>query len=315
MSIPSCMWPQRMPNPETTGPFTGQIKPCPPELIGPAGRAPVLAASCSAIFWEISVRSPSRSSCCLRTATSVACCFRRAVAELRGAPIELHPRRRELLLARGDLVARRPDGVDGDLHLVPQLADAGDDVVVLVLERPHVLGPRHEVVEAVRLEQHRDQVRLVRLVDRDQALLEDLDRLAQALLQHVEPGLGLIELRLLLSQLRGHRGLAVTQDRDLRGEQIELRGLVADPRREDAGVRSCVRKLVLCDVELLLKALARRAADGDRAGAGDQGAAERQPKTLRSSHLARKVERPTGLKLKRRLQLHRGSPDLREAPL
>jgi hypothetical protein len=211
------------------------------------------------------------------------------LSQLGGAPLELHPRRRELLLARGDLVARRPDGVDGDLHLVPQLADAADDVVVLALERPHVLGPRHEVVEAVRLEQHRDQVRLIRLVDRDQALLEDPDRLAEALLQHVEPGLGPIELRLLLSQLRSRRGLPITQDRDLRGEPNELRGLVADPRREDAGVSPRMRELVLCDVELLLEALPRGPAHCDRAGAGDQGAAERQPKTFRSSHLPRRL--------------------------
>ena len=108
-------------------------------------------------------------------------------------------------LARRDLVAGRADRVDGDLHLVAQAAHPGDDVVVLVLQRLQVLGPRQQVVEPVGLEQDGDQVRLVRLVDRDEPLLEDLDRQAETLLQVVEPRLRLLELGLLLGELRGDR--------------------------------------------------------------------------------------------------------------
>jgi hypothetical protein len=64
------------------------------------------------------------------------------------------------VLAGGDLVAGSPDRVDGDLHFVPKLADAGDDVVVLVLKGLEVLRPRQQVIESVGLQQHRDQVGL-----------------------------------------------------------------------------------------------------------------------------------------------------------
>jgi len=43
------MLPQRMPNPDTTGPLTGQMIPLEPPLTGPAAKA-LAGASCSAIF-------------------------------------------------------------------------------------------------------------------------------------------------------------------------------------------------------------------------------------------------------------------------
>ena len=65
------------------------------------------------------------------------------------------------------------------------------------------------------LEEHGDQVGLVRLVDRDEPLLEDLDRLTEPLLQMVEPRLRLFELCLLLSELRRDRRLLLPEIGDL----------------------------------------------------------------------------------------------------
>ena len=139
--------------------------------------------------------------------------------ELARSAAAASPGRLELLLAGRDLVAGRADGVDGHLHLVAELAHPGDDVVVLVLQRPQVLGAGQQVVEAVRLKQDGDQVRLVRLVDRDQPLLEDLDRPRRRCFRCIEPGLRLIQLGLLLRELGGDRGLLVPEVGDLAGQR------------------------------------------------------------------------------------------------
>src|SRR4029450_7586932 len=77
--------------------------------------------------------------------------------ELLGPLAQRKPGRLELLLPRCDLVAGGTDRVDGELHLVAEAPDPGDDVVVLILKGPHVRGAGEQVIEAVGLEKHRDQ--------------------------------------------------------------------------------------------------------------------------------------------------------------
>ena len=131
-----------------------------------------------------------------------------------------------------------------------------------MLERLEVLGARQQVVEAVRLQEHRDQVRLAGLVDRDEPLLEDLDRLVEALLRgSIEPG-----LRRVRARPASAASSAATAASLLRSaatcevRSLELGRLMADPGGEHAGVRPRVGELVLRRVELLLEALAGGAA-------------------------------------------------------
>ncbi len=56
---------------------------------------------------------------------------------------------------------------------------------------------------------------LAGLVDRDEPLLEDPDRFAETLLEVVEARLRLLQLGLLLAQLGGDGGPAVSQRRHL----------------------------------------------------------------------------------------------------
>jgi hypothetical protein len=210
----------------------------------------------------------------------------------------------ELLLAGRDLVPRRPHPVHGHLHLVAQAANAGDDVVVLILEGPLVLRPRDQVVEAFGLEENGDQVGLVGLVDGDEAFLQDLDRLAQALLQIREPRLRLRELRLLQGKSLAHGGRLVTQLGHLSGQPVDLGGLVADPGGEHAGVLLDVRELRLLRVQLLLEVLPGRAAHDEaaRAHARGKGARERKHHPPGTGHLWPKGCPPVRRQLKRRLQ-------------
>ena len=175
--------------------------------------------------------------------------------QLIGPLLELNPGGLELLLVRGDLIAGGAHRIDRHLHLVAQVAYAGDDVVVLVLKGPHVLGARQQVVETVGLQQDGDEVRLVGLVDRDQPLLENLDRSAKPGLQMSELSPRRLELRLLLLKLRGDERLLVAQLRDRGGEPSELGRLMTDLGCQHAGVSLGVRKLALRFAELLLELL------------------------------------------------------------
>ena len=214
MSMPSCIRPQRIPKPETTGPFTGQINPWPPGLIGPAGRTPVC---CGQLLGDL-----------LRDIGEVALEVVLLLSHLRQRGVLLatggcellrplpqrQPGRLELLLSRRDLVAGRAHGVDGDLHLVAESRAPWRRCRCPGSEASRMYWVRAtQVVEAVGLEEHGDQVGLVRLVDRDEPLLEDLDRLTEPLLQMIEPRLRLFELCLLLRELRRDRRPPASGDR------------------------------------------------------------------------------------------------------
>ena len=114
----------------------------------------------------------------------------------------------ELPLLGGDLVARGLDPVVGRLELVDeggdlvaQAADPGDDLVVVVLDVVEVLGPGEQVRPVGGAHDDRGHVRLVRLVDVDQQLLERGDRRLQL-------GADPRELRLLGVELRRSPGRA-----------------------------------------------------------------------------------------------------------
>ena len=116
--------------------------------------------------------------------------------QLRLALLERDAGALELALLGGDLVADVGDPLDGRLRLVAEVADAGDDARVLVLDPLQVLVSLQDVVEAVGLEHDRERVGLAGLVDRDEPLAQHLDRVLeplaldpQVLLLGLEPGL------------------------------------------------------------------------------------------------------------------------------
>ncbi len=137
--------------------------------------------------------------------------------ELGLAVLELLPGPLELRLLGGDRVTRGPDAVDGLTGVVPELADAADDLGVAVLDPLQVLVAAEGIVEAIRLEDDRDRGRVVGLVDVDEPVLERLHGPVEALAEDPqvvllggELGLGLVELLL-------DRRLARPQRRDLAG--------------------------------------------------------------------------------------------------
>jgi hypothetical protein len=150
-----------------------------------------------------------------------------------------------------------------------------------------VFGAGEQVVEPVRLEDHGDQVGLIRYIDRHEPVLQQRDRLPKPLSQVVEASLCLVELGLLLGEFGGRHRSLVAEFGDLLGEPVDLGGLVADPGREDPGVLLGMRELLLRGVQLLLEVLARGGtAHGDRAGTRRQGAGKRQHQPLGSRHLS-----------------------------
>ena len=141
------------------------------------------------------------------------------------AALDPGPGGRQLLLLGGDRVARRLDSPPclgqpdhGPLGLVSELADPPDDRLLEALDPLQVLGPRHQVVEALRREQHGEHVGGAGLIDRDELLAQvDQGRLQVAAddLQVVAgpPQVGdrLVELGLLGDQLRVHGGLLAAE--------------------------------------------------------------------------------------------------------
>ena len=102
----------------------------------------------------------SPSSCCwvlldLRQGLLVLLAGRRQVAL---AAFELAPRSGELGALGGDLVARRPHPLDGVLGLVAKVADALGDRGVLGLDPLQVLVAAEQLVEPVRVQDHRERV-------------------------------------------------------------------------------------------------------------------------------------------------------------
>lgn len=200
----------------------------------------------------------------------------------RGAsPLELRAGPLELLLALRDLVAGRPDGLDGAPHLVAQLAHPVDDRGILTLEPLQVLGALEHVIEAVGLEHDGEQVRLARLVDRDEPVFEDLDRALEAAAQLDQPGAGALELGLLRRELAGQRGLLVAELGHLPLEGCDaLRGC-GDLGGEHALLALDRRELVLGALQPLLQRLRGGAGGREHAGAererGEAGSAEQPP--------------------------------------
>ena len=101
--------------------------------------------------------------------------------ELGLAGLELHPRPLELCLLGGDLVASVADLADEVFGLVAKTADAVNDACVLVLDPVEVVVAADEVVEAVGVEDDRERIGLVGLVDLDEPLGEDVQGAAEAL--------------------------------------------------------------------------------------------------------------------------------------
>ena len=151
MSIPSCIWPQRIPKPETTGPSTGQIS-CPePYRIGPAGSGEEDEA-------------PSWAAISAWISATVALELLFVVVDLREHGLAVAPRVDQLRLAlparlsgrrpgpgcsaaiasRADSIRelRRAQPRDGALHLVAELADPVDHGFVHPVDPFQVLGLR-----------------------------------------------------------------------------------------------------------------------------------------------------------------------------
>ncbi len=228
MSIPSCMLPQRIPNPEATGPSTGQMNPLEPPRIGPGrdsrrGRGgggllqllldlALKVADVALELLDVGVRR-SPSAACL-SACAADRSASRASSETR---VRVSSR---FLAAISSRAARiRSHGV---LGLVPQVADPDDDVLVLLLDPVQVLVSLEQVLEAIGLEDHREHVRGVRLVDRDEAPLEHVERALQPIAEHVQVlALG-VELGLLLLQLLLDDRLAVAKRRHLALQLLDL---------------------------------------------------------------------------------------------
>ena len=117
----------------------------------------------------------------------------------------------EVLLFGGDLVAGTLDRVLGLLQaqvdrflLVAEAADPVDDVLVAVLDLREVLGALEQVPVVLRGHHEFGEVGVTRKVDRDEALLQDLDRAmeprgedVQFLVGLVDFGLGRVEFFLL----------------------------------------------------------------------------------------------------------------------
>ena len=162
-----------------------------------------------------------------------------------------------------DLVAGAADRDHKVLGLVAQRMDAVDDRRVLLLDRVQVAVALEQVVEAVGLEDHRDGVGLVGLVDIDEPGREDVHRDVEALAKcdqvvdlTVEPRLGPIEALL-------HDRLAVAQGGHLADELVDVGGELLDLAGEDALLVLLLSERALLLVELALEVLRRRAGRGD----------------------------------------------------
>ena len=161
------------------------------------------------------------------------------------------------------------------LGLVAKVADPVHDARVLVLDAVEVVVAVDEVVEAVGVEDHRERVGLIRLVDLDEALGKDLQRAAEPLAKGVEAGRLGLEPGLGLGELLGDDGLAVAKRRDLACELVDLLRVPGELGREDALLRTHLLELGLLRVALRFERLAK----GGPAGQGDAGRGCGQQKT------------------------------------
>src|SRR5918996_149109 len=150
------------------------------------------------------------------------------------AGLELHPGALELRLASRDLVARRLDALHRVTGLVAQAANAIDDRRVLLLDPPQVLVAVQHVVEAVGVQDHRQRIRLVRFVDRNQAVGEDAQRAVQGRLQDLKTMLLSAQARPDLLELLLDDRLAVAQRGDLAGDLVDALAVAGDIGREHA---------------------------------------------------------------------------------
>ncbi|UJA21503.1 hypothetical protein HJD18_15640 [Thermoleophilia bacterium SCSIO 60948] len=179
----------------------------------------------------------------------------------------------ELGLAGGDLVAGRADPLDRLGGLATQVVDAREDRIVLVGDLLQVVVALHHVVEAVGLEDHGDRVRLIGLVDLDEALSKRLAGDGEALLEPLEAGLLGLELGPYLGEAISDDGLLVAELGDPRGEGVDLGRVLLDLRGQYAGFIALLPELGLLRIELGLQVLGLRAAGGqdDRDRGGEYG--------------------------------------------
>ena len=208
-------------------PLTGQIQPPLAPWTGPAGSGatPGVALACWICCWIWSWRSetsPSSLSMFELTESSAAAFWSRAAARSASRASSWIRVRSSSAFFDCDLVAVLRHPVDRHPSAVAQRPHAADDRRVLLLDPAQVLVARDEVVEAVGLEHHGDQVGARRAVDPDQALAQHVERAAQLRLQLGEALLLAVEAGLDAAQLRDHDGLAVAQRGDLAGELVDL---------------------------------------------------------------------------------------------
>ena len=176
---------------------------------------------------------------------------------------------------RGDLVAGRANSLDHVPGLVAKGAHAIGDRVVLRLDPLQILVAADHLVEAVRIQDHRHRVGLVRLVDRHQPLTESIQGALQPRAQDHEPALGPVQLRLLSLQLGGDDRFAVAQRGDLPTELVQPIVVALDRGRQHPFARLRVIQLGALLVQLGLQVLGRgphgqRQQDDERGSSREQ---------------------------------------------
>ena len=213
--------------------------------IGPAGTAPVEDWSWAAISSWRSPMSPSSRSMFWRVSLSADCFWPRTVSSSASRASSCsRVRSSSAFLAASSSRASRMR-IDRVLGLVPQAVDAVGDRRVLLLDVGEVLVAVEEVVEAVGFEDHGERVGLVRLVHRDQAIGELIERALEAGAQDAKV-LGLDrELALDAVEVLLDDRLAVAEHRDLAGELVDLLGVLRDRLREHALLLLLLLKLGL----------------------------------------------------------------------
>jgi hypothetical protein len=180
----------------------------------------------------------------------------------------------------GDLVLLREDRVGGVLllllellelvreprRLALELADARDDHAVLRGDPLEEGGPVEHVREAVGLEDHGEDVRLVVLVHLDEARRQRVRRLVkpraqphQPVLRHLEAVLHALHLRALLLQRALQSRLARRVAADVALKAADPRRVRRDVGREHAGTCPLLLNLTLLALDLVVQraALAR----------------------------------------------------------
>ena len=272
MSMPAWSRPQRIPNGEVTGPFTGQIMPLEPPWIGPAGSGSVVlvdacaSASCSWICAFRSEMSPSRCSAVASTWSSAAAFWSRTASSSAS-------RASSCIRVRSSSAFLASISSLGDADRAPPVSRtrrAGTRTRSTIAAswswiRVEVVVAVDEVVEAVGVEDDGQRVGLVRLVDVDQALGQDVEGAGRACRE---------ARRGSASRSRAGRsvsrsccatiGSRVAQDRHLARELGDLVRVVADLAREHVPAGLDVLELGLLRGALGLEVLGHGGAAGGR---------------------------------------------------